>query len=361
MKTDLKRIGMLTGLLALGLAAGPFGCRSRSSEASEGGEAHLVRQGSEEYLVLGHTSIPNLNWLTIQAAPLSHKLQASGLVNYEPRRVVSIISRVQGRIEDTRVNLWDTVKKGDRILQLYSPDLMTAEAEYLQARAAADDISEALLKAARLKLALLGMSTEDINGLQAPQPTVWIRAPAGGMIVEDKVMRGSAVNPGDALLTVGTLEQVWITADLYEEDAARLEIGQKLEARVPASPGEVFKGKISNISPEMNPDTHTFQVRSTVANPDHKLKPRMLADVAIFAHPETALQLPQGALIFETDGYYAFVQTDKGILRRKVETASGDEKGFVRVLSGLTAGERVAVSETIQLNALWHRAEGEGA
>jgi Cu(I)/Ag(I) efflux system membrane fusion protein len=299
-------------------------------------------------------------------------LEASGLINYDPKRVASIVSRVQGRIEDVRMGLWDSVKKGDPIVQLYSPDYMTAEAEYLQAVATSRDekspvapglegMTDALAVAAKQKLTLLGMSAEDLLTLKAPEPTIWMRAPIGGTVLDDKVVRGSAVNPGDVLFTLGVLDEVWLTADIYEEDAPRLAVGQKLEAKVAAFPGEIFKGMISNISPDINPDTHALQVRSKIENPGAKLKPRMLASVTIFTKPGAALGVPQEALTFDTDGYYAFIKADQGrIARRKVEVASSNDKGFVRVRSGLKSGETIAVSETIQLNALWHRALGEG-
>ena len=130
---------------------------------------------------------------------------------------------------------------------------------------------------------------------------------------------------------------------------------------MPAFPGQTFHGVISNISPDINPDTHTLQVRSKVANGDGRLKPRMLASVTIFTRPGKALAVPQEALVFDTDGYYAFVMgADRRVVRRKVDAAASGA-GPVRVRSGLKAGERVAASEAIQLNALWHRAQGEGS
>ncbi|MCI4371949.1 MAG: efflux RND transporter periplasmic adaptor subunit, partial [Thermoplasmata archaeon] len=280
------------------------------------------------------------------------------------KRVASIVSRVQGRIEDARVSLWDAVKKGEPIVQMFSPDYMTAEAEYLQAAATSkngDSMSDSLATAARQKLTLLGMSPQDLTTLKEPQPTIWMRAPIGGTVVDTKVVRGSAVNPGDVLFTLAVLDEVWITADVYQEDAPRLAVGQSLEARVAAFPGETFKGVISNISPDINPDTHAIQVRSKIPNPGNRLKPRMLANVTISTPSREALGVPPEALIFDLDGYYVFVKTADGIVRRKVEKASTTDKGFARIRSGLTPGETIATSEALQLNALWHRARGEGS
>ncbi len=354
-------------LIPAALAAVSAAC-SRSDAAEKPAQTRSVAEG----FVLPAGAIPGLEWKPVQMVEVPGALETAGLVNYDPRRVATIVSRVQGRIEDVKVSLWDGVAQGDPIVQLYSPDFMTAEAEYLQAgtstnrsSAAAPGLLEgmdaALVNAAKQKLTLLGMSPQDLKDLSTPQPTIWIRAPIGGTVLDDKVVRGSSVNPGDALFTLGTLDEVWVTADVYEEDSSRLAVGQSLEARVPAFPGRTFHGVISNISPDINPDTHTLQVRSKVANADGRLKPRMLASVTIFTRPGKALAVPQDALVFDTDGYYAFVRNADGrVFRRKVDVVSSGA-GPVRVRSGLTAGERVAVSETVQLNALWHRAQGEGS
>jgi Cu(I)/Ag(I) efflux system membrane fusion protein len=358
--------------ILLGLSAGLSSGCGRSSAAEAPAATKAAASPAADGLVLPDGSLPGLEWKPVQMVEVPGALETAGLVNYDPRRVATIVSRVQGRIEDVKVSLWDGVAQGDPIVQLYSPDFMTAEAEYLQAgtspsRASAatpsllEGMDAALVNAAKQKLTLLGMSPQDLKDLTTPQATIWIRAPIGGTVLDDKVVRGSAINPGDVLFTLGTLDEVWVTADVYEEDASRLAVGQSLEARVPAFPGQTFRGTISNISPDINPDTHTLQVRSKVANADGRLKPRMLASVTILTRPGKALAVPQEALVFDTDGYYAFVKNAAGrIYRRKVDVVSSGA-GPVRVRGGLKAGERVAVSETVQLNALWHRAQGEGS
>ena len=367
----MKRFSLMLFLAAL--TAGTLSSCGQSSAAEKPAEARSSAAPASDEVVLPNGSIPGLEWKLVEMVEVPGALETAGLVNYDPRRVATIVSRVQGRIEDVKVSLWDAVAQGDPIVQLYSPDFMTAEAEFLQAgtstnRSSAtapgllEGMDAALVNAAKQKLTLLGMSPQDLQDLATPQPTIWIRAPIGGTVLDDKVVRGSAINPGDVLFTLGTLDEVWVTADVYEEDASRLAVGQSLEARVPAFPGRTFHGTISNISPDINPDTHTLQVRSKVANADGKLKPRMLASVTILTRPGKALAVPQDALVFDTDGYYAFVKNAGGrVSRRKVDIVSWSGSGPVRVRAGLKPGERVAASETVQLNALWHRAQGEGS
>jgi membrane fusion protein, copper/silver efflux system len=371
-----KRQGLaaVLALLAVALAAG---CRTQTDSRAAVPEPtpfepQLVKQqGGPELLKLGLQDVPGATLVEVKTVELPGILETSGQVTFDDRRVSTIVSRVQGRIEDTRVSLWDNVRRGERIVSLYSPDFMTAEAELIQAHATdklsaapgvGGDLAESMVSAARRKLELLGMDQADINAITTPNPTVWMRAPISGTVVEKKVTRGAQVNPGDELFSLGTLEDVWITGDLYEDDVARVRVGQQLEAVTTAFPDDVFKGTIARISPNMDPTTHTLQIRCEVKNPAARLKPQMLARIRIVTRPGEALVVPQETLIFETDSYYAFVEVRPGEFEhRKVQIGSWSQQGYARVISGLKAGERVVGGESLQVNALWHEAHGESS
>jgi Cu(I)/Ag(I) efflux system membrane fusion protein len=318
-------------------------------------------------------TVPGVVMTEVRAVELPGVLETSGQVSFDDRRVSSIVSRVQGRIEETRVSLWDNVRRGEQIVSLYSPDFMTAEAEYLQAQATEKvsrssvlnggiNLASALVSAARQKLKLLGMEDADIAKISTPAPVIWMRAPISGTIVDNKAVRGAAVNPGDVLLSLGTLEAVWITGDIYEDELARVKLGQRMDAVTTAFPNEVFQGTVERISPNIDPNTHTLQIRCAVNNPGLRLKPQMLARVRITVRPGEALVVPQGALVFDTDSYYAFVQVGGDrVERRKVAIASWSARGYARIVSGLSPGDRVVSGETLQVNALWHAAHGESS
>jgi membrane fusion protein, copper/silver efflux system len=371
---------MAAAAAAVLLALAPWGCEPRRASSAQTTPAQiprLVRQnGQPDVMVLNPGQVPGMTLVTVRKLDLAAGLEANGQVTFDDRRVASIVSRVSGRIEEVRVSQWDYVRKGELILSLYSPDFMTAEAEYLQARATehlsggapgvaagnGGDIGAALVSAARRKLELLGMADADIRALKGPSPTVWMRAPIAGTVVENKAVRGAAVSPGDVLYSLGTLNEVWITASIYEDDLARVHVGQQLEAVTTAFPNTVFKGRIARISPDISATTHTAQIRCEVRNPGDRLKPQMLARVRIITRPGAALVVPQSALVFDTDSYFAFVVTGGNrITRRKVEVASWSAKGYVRVVSGLASGERVVNDESLQVNALWHEVHGEGS
>jgi Cu(I)/Ag(I) efflux system membrane fusion protein len=368
-------------ILALLLAAG--GCESPVPGHAEV-EApmpvpHLLTQGDGTKLLDLAGLIPGLTLVEVRQAELPGVLEANGQVAFNDQLVSTIVSRVAGRIDKTRVSQWDNVWRGEQIVALYSPDFMTAEAEYLQAQitaklsftpslaasmnnAGGENLSLAMVSAARRKLELLGMDEADIDSIRAPNPTVWMRAPISGTVIENKAMRGAAVNPGDELYSLGTLSNVWIVANIYEDDLARVHVGQSLEAVTTAYPAAVLRGFISRISPGVDPNTHTLQIRCEVKNPRGLLKPDMLARVRIDTNVGYALVVPMESLVFDTDGYYVYVDLGGGKYdRRKVEIGAWKEQGLARVLAGLKAGERVVARESIQVNALWHQANGESS
>ena len=366
--------------LAAAFAAAIFagGCHSdTAAPAAAVPEAtpvvQLVKQQGTELIQFDAHDVPGLKMVEVQNMELPGLLETSGQITYDDRSVSTIVSRVAGRIEQTRVSLWDNVQRGEKILALYSPDFMTAESEYLQAResttlisapgvGATSDFAGSLLLAARRKLQFLGMSDADIRAIKTPDPTVWMRAPISGTVVDNKAQRGAAVNPGDVLFSLGTLSDVWITGDIYEDDLARVQVGQELSAVTTAFPDEVFKGLIARISPNVDPTTHTLQLRCEVKNPDGKLKPQMLAKVTIVTRPGDALVVPQDALVFDIDNYYAFVEVSPNMFEhRKVSIASWSRVGYARVVSGLKAGDRVVSGESLQVNAMWHQAHGESS
>ena len=374
-RLNFTQVALAAVMAAIGTSLG--GCHSDTPSRAAVPEAtpvvRLIRQQGTDAIQFNANDVPGLKIVQAQDIELPGVLETSGQITFDDRSTSTIISRVQGRIEQTRVSLWDNVQRGEKIVALYSPDFMTAESEYLQARESSkliaapgvggsSDFAGALSQAAKRKLQFLGMTDADIQAIRAPDPTVWMRAPISGTVVENKVQRGAAVNPGDVLFSLGTLNDVWITGDIYEDDLARVRVGQQLSAVTTAFPDEVFHGVIDRISPNIDPTTHTLQIRCAVKNPGTRLKPQMLAKVSIVTRPGEALVIPQDALVFDIDNYYAFVEVGPGTFEhRKVAIASWSRVGYARIVSGLKAGDRVVSGETLQVNALWHEAHGESS
>jgi Cu(I)/Ag(I) efflux system membrane fusion protein len=359
----------LAGLLAILVA----GCDSPQPVNEMPPIATLARQAEgPDLMQLVPGALPGMTEEEVRETSLPGVLETTGQITFDDRRVANIISRVTGRIEDVRVSQWDTVRRGQPILTLYSPDYMTAEAEYLQAKAAAPALAaggadgaqfaRSMVEAARRKLGLLGIEPDQIDSIKSAAPSFVMHAPISGTIVQNQALRGSAVNPGDVLYSVGTLDEVWITGDIYEDELARVQVGQELEAVTTAYPGEVFHGVIARISPGVDPNTHTVQIRCAVKNPGLRLKPQMLAVVKIVVRHGQALIVPLDALVFETDAYIAYVDTGNDrIEQRKVAIGPWDQAGYARVIAGLNAGDHVITGEALQVDQLWHETHGESS
>jgi len=365
---------LATTLLLVALTAACDSAPAAKGDAPDAavGASTLMHQGpGMETLRLPHGS-PAISFAVVQRVALPGELETTGQVVFDDRRVASIISRVTGRIEKVRVSQWDYVRRGQSILTLYSPDFMTAEAEYLQAKAAqsalasggADNaqFARSMVEAARRKLELLGIAPDQIDAIKTAAPSFVMRAPISGNVIQNQALRGAAVNAGDVLYSVGTLDDVWITADIYEDDLARVQVGQSLEAVTTAYPNEVFHGLIDRISPNIDTNTHTLQLRCAVQNPGFKLKPQMLVRVRITVPTGQVLIVPREALVFETDEYFAYVYAGHDRLeRRKIAIGTWSREGYVRVVSGLISGDRVVVHEALQVDQLWHEAYGDNS
>ncbi len=236
-----------------------------------------------------------LKLMEIQTTPVVRKfveaeIRMVGKVDYDETRLKHITAWVPGRIDRLYVDFTGTqVIKGDHMVYLYSPELISAQAEFLQAAKSAQTIKtsgselikrsvEATLEAASEKLRLLGLTEEQIEKIKdTGQPTdhITINAPIGGIVIKKHVAEGTYIQTGTKIYTIADLSELWVTLDAYESDMMWIRYGQEVEFTTEAYPGEPFKGRISFISPTVDPRTRTIKVRLNVSNPDARLKPDM--------------------------------------------------------------------------------------
>jgi Cu(I)/Ag(I) efflux system membrane fusion protein len=218
------------------------------------------------------------------------EIRMVGKVDYDETRVKNITAWVPGRIDRLYVDFTGiTVSKGDHLVDLYSPELISAQAELLQALKAAGSIKDstselmkrttlATLEAARDKLRLLGLARAQIDKIEssgAPVTHITIYSPMGGTVIQKHANEGMYVNTGTPIYTLADLSRLWVKLDAYESDLSWIRYGQEVEFSTVAYPGQVFKGKISFRDPVLNAKTRTVKVRVNVDNPDGKLKPGM--------------------------------------------------------------------------------------
>lgn len=214
--------------------------------------------------------------------PLSSEVRTVGYVQYDDSRLSEIVTRVSGYIEKLFVDkTFESVAAGQELAEVYSPQLYSSAQEL---RLAQRNGSAELVANSRQRLRLLGIDEGEIDEIVADskdRPTLLLRSPQAGHVIEKNVVQGAAVEAGTVLFRVADLKTVWIEADVYERDLSILHTDQVVEATVEAFPGQVFKGQIALIYPELNAATRTNRVRVLLDNPKSQLRPGMFATVLV--------------------------------------------------------------------------------
>jgi Cu(I)/Ag(I) efflux system membrane fusion protein len=238
--------------------------------------------------------------MEIETAPVERKfvtaeIRMVGKIDYDETRIKDITAWVPGRIDRLYVDFTGiTVSKGDHMVYLYSPQLLSAQAELLQAVKAAESAkaaselirtsTAATLDAAKEKLRLLGLTREQIADIEKTGKVVdhlTIYAPVGGVVIQKNATEQMYVETGTRIYTIADLSQLWVKLDAYESDMMWVRYGQEVEFETEAYPGEVFKGRISFIDPVLDPETRTVKLRVNVQNRDGKLKPEMFVRAVV--------------------------------------------------------------------------------
>ena len=286
---------------------------------------------------------------------LSPKVSAVGNIAWNERDQSVVQARAGGFIEKLYVRATlDPIAKGQVLADLYVPEWVAAQEEFLALkRVAAGD--EALVAAARQRLKLVGMNDEQIarvdasNRVQARQSLV---APSGGVVAELVAREGMTVAPGMLLARIQGLASVWALAELPESQAAGVRAGAKVEARSPGVPGAVFHGTVQALLPEVNTTTRTLKARIQLANPGALLSPGMFVTMQFMdTRADKALLIPTEALI-QTGQRSVVMLADAGGHFTPVEVEAGIESGGqTEIKRGLKPGQRVVVSSQFLIDS----------
>jgi Cu(I)/Ag(I) efflux system membrane fusion protein len=236
-----------------------------------------------------------LKLMEIQTSPVERKFVTAqtrmvGKIDYDETRVKHIAAWTPGRIDRLYVDYTGvTVNKGDHMVYLYSPELLSTQSELIQAAKSAQNISTgssdlinrsilATLDAAREKLRLLGLTPGQISDIEKsgkPVDHLTIYAPIGGIVIDKNATEGMYVQTGTRIYTIADLSKLWVKLDAYESDMMWIRYGQQVKFFTEAYPGETFKGRITFIDPILNAKTRTVKLRVNIDNPDGRLKPEM--------------------------------------------------------------------------------------
>jgi len=278
---------------------------------------------------------------------LAPTVEAVGTVAYNERDLAVVQARSNGFVERLFVRaVLDPVRQGQPLAELYVPDWVAAQEEYLSVARMAS--AGALVDGARQRMRLAGMSDAQIQSVAASgkvQARFTVTAPIGGVVAELGAREGMTVAPGAPLFRINGLSTVWVNAEVPESLAAQVRPGSAVEARAPALGGAAFKGKVTAILPEVNPATRTLKMRVELANPAGALVPGMFATVMLKpAARVEMLQVPSEAVI--TTGKRSVVVVALGDGRfAPVDVEIGMEaNGQTEIRKGLEAGQQVVVS-----------------
>jgi len=305
---------------------------------------------------------------------LARRVTAAGELEFNARRLVHLTARTPGRIERIRVVRGDRVREGQVLAEIYSPDYLTLQAEYLlaaeRAKRQAGDPAEAgqaraLLDSSRERLLLLGVSPAEVDGLKAssvPRPLLLVRATLSGTVLEAGVLAGDHVDLGTNLFRLADLSTLWACLHIQEKDLSSVNAGAEAVLRTQAYPGEDFRGRLVLVGAVVDAGTRTVEGRIEVPNPSGKLKPGMYVNGSVAAAGErAAIAVPEAALQDDDGRAVVFVKTGERTFARREVVAGERFAGHIEILSGLTAGEIVVTSGGFLLKSEMGKGGQEGS
>lgn len=309
------------------------------------------------------------NVRTVQVALATHtgELVTPGRVTFDERRVAQVTAYTAGRIERLFVNFTgDSVRRGEAVATIYSPDVLATQQEYLLALAnrermrragfaSARSASEDLVESTKQRLLLSGMSAGQIATLEKTRKPIFattVVSPVSGVVTQKLAVEQQYVAQGQALLEVADLSNVWVEADVYEQQLPSVRVGDAVEITAAAVPGRTFRGKVSFIVPVLAGATRTARVRVDLANPGLVLKPDMYVSVRVIGAPAPPhIMVPASAVIDRGQSQFVWVETRPGTYEPREVTTGGRHGESIVMASGLREGDNVVVEGAFLLDS----------
>ena len=293
---------------------------------------------------------------TVTEGTLSTQVSAVGSIAFNERDQVIVQARATGYVERLHVRATlDRVAKGQALAELYVPEWIAAQEEFLSVRRMQGTDLAPLVDGARQRMRLVGMSDAQIalvNSSGRTQPRITLEAPIGGVVTELMAREGMTVAPGATLFRINGLSTVWANAEVPESQSALLRPGAKVQARSPAAPGATFEGRVQAIVPEVNQTTRTLRARVELANANGALVPGMFVQMQFMdMGNEKSLLVPTEAII-QTGKRTVALLAEEGGHFRPVDVEIGIESGGqTEVKRGLQLGQRVVVSSQFLIDS----------
>ena len=312
-------------------------------------------QLSEQQIQLG-----NIYADTIGKSVIGNKTLLTATLNYDQTKLAAVSSRVMGRIEKLyHKNIGEFIKKGDPLMDVYSTELNTAKQEYILALERQKELDnsvidfEQVIKNAKIKLLLWGMSEGQINALAksgkaAPATTLY--STQSGFITELSVQEGDYISEGGLIVQLADLSTLWAEAQVYTSQFTQLNSNESVIVQLPDINKEV-KGKIEFINPEISPEKRINLIRVTIPNPGYQLRPGMSAYVVLKGRQKNTLSLPIDAVLRDGKSASVWVQTDKNTFKNRMVTVGMESGDRIEITDGLKEGESVVIKGAYLINS----------
>jgi Cu(I)/Ag(I) efflux system membrane fusion protein len=303
----------------------------------------------------------------VKHTTLSRQIRTVGRVTYNEERVARLHPKYDGWVEKLFVNkTGEQVKKGSKLLSIYSPQIVATQEEYLLALNSADALkdstfadvregAESLLHSTKQRLQLLDVPEYQINRLKTDRKVmkdVYLHSPFAGIVMNIGAREGERITPETELYMITDLSRVWVIVDIYEDDIPWVRKGDTANMQVAGIPGRTFTGKVAYIYPYLEAKTRTLKIRLEFDNPALALKPEMFANVDIQAGKQVdALVVPSEAIVRTGTREQVFVQRAPGRFEPRGVTVGVSANGQTQIVNGLKAGEIVVTSSQFLLDS----------
>ena len=298
---------------------------------------------------------------------LSRHIRAVGRVDFDEERLSRLHPKTEGWIEELYIDkTGEQIGKDTILLNIYSPQLVTSQQEYLLALNNLDVLGESpyeeirqgaedLVRSARERLELLDVPEHQIRELEHSRKikkNLHIHSPFDGVIINIGAREGQYVTPSSELYKIADLSRVWVFADVYENEVPWIQAGDPVDMKLAAIPGKVFSGRVGYIYPYAEANTRTIKVRMEFDNPGMLLKPDMFADVTIHAQRKVdAIVIPAEAVVRSGEREQVFVVRGPGKFEPRTVRLGVTSQGMVQVVEGVSAGEEVVTSSQFLIDS----------
>ncbi|HSD62543.1 MAG TPA: efflux RND transporter periplasmic adaptor subunit, partial [Ignavibacteriaceae bacterium] len=305
---------------------------------------------------------------TVTKRNLQRNIRTTGNITYDETRLYTINSKIMGYIEKLFVDYTgQPVKKGQPLLEIYSPDLVSTQEEYLQAIKYRKEISggsaisingaDQMIESARRRLSNWDISDKDIKALEnrgTPEKTMTLYSPADGIVTDKMAINGQNIMPGMVLYKIADLSTVWCIAQIYQYELQWIKSGDKADIKLSYLPGKSFQGKITYVYPYLDEDTKTARVRIEIKNTqNYEFKPGMFANVSIKSPLNAYVNaVPEQAIIHTGTRDVAIIALGNGYFKPvNVTLGARGDNGYVQIIDGLNEGDKIVTSSQFLIDS----------